>query len=99
VKRRQSPHTDWCARDHRCNLAEHRAPSLTIHLDGGGVADLTRVKTASGREHADIVLRVPLADSNPAARRQLAALLADTRAMVGRAGALARPRPASPTKG
>ncbi|WP_326549919.1 hypothetical protein [Micromonospora sp. NBC_01813] len=93
MKRRQSPHTDWCARDHRCNLAEHRAPSLTIHLDGGGVAVLTRVKSASGREHADVTLSVPLADSNLAARRQLAGLLADTRTMVGRVAALARPRP------
>ncbi|MDG4768510.1 hypothetical protein O7632_31110 [Solwaraspora sp. WMMD406] len=93
MKRRPTPHTDWCARDHRCNLAEHRAPSLTIHLDGGGVAVLTRVKTATGREHADVTLRVPLANSNPAARRQLAGLLADTRTMVRRALPLARPNP------
>jgi hypothetical protein len=93
VKRRQSPHTDWCARDHRCNLAEHRAPSLTIHLDGGGVG------VGQGHAQRDVGVFVSGGgfdageDRDPAARRQLAALLADTRTMIGRAGALARPKP------
>ena len=78
-------HTSWCARDHRCNLGEHRSDSILVDLPGHGRAVLTRVKTSGGREHAEIRLRVALAPAEPTARRQLARLLVDLRHTVIRA--------------
>jgi hypothetical protein len=87
------PHTDWCARDHRCNLGEHRSPSILVDLPGHARAVLTRVRTTAGREHAEIRVRIALADTEPTARRQLAALLVDLRQLVTRAAVTGRPRP------
>lgn len=78
------PHTDWCAKDHRCNLAEHRSPDIVIDLPGHGRAVLTRVR-AQGREHAEVRIRVALAGAEPAARRQLRSVLDDLRALLVRA--------------
>jgi hypothetical protein len=86
-------HTPWCAKDHRCNLGEHRSPSMLVDLPGHGRAVLTRVKAADGREYAEIRLRVALATGEPAARRQLARLLVGLRHTVTRAVAAARPAP------
>nr|MDT0661917.1 hypothetical protein [Micromonospora sp. DSM 115978] len=92
MKRRPTPHTGWCARDHRCNLGEHRAEDIVIDLPGHGRAALTRVRTDSG-DHAEIRLRLALAGSDTAARRQLAVILTDLRALVTRAALAARPAP------
>jgi hypothetical protein len=86
-------HTDWCARDHRCNLAEHRSAEILVDLPGHARAVLTRVRTATGRDHAEIRIRVALAPIEPAARRQLAGLLGDVRHTVTRAAVAGRPRP------
>ncbi|WP_405100820.1 hypothetical protein [Micromonospora sp. NBC_01412] len=86
-------HTDWCGRDHRCNLGEHRSAEIVVDLPGHGRAVLVRVRTTAGRDHAEIRLRVALAPAEPAARRQLAGLLADLRHVVTRAALAARPAP------
>jgi hypothetical protein len=86
-------HTDWCARDHRCNLGEHRSAPILVDLPGHGRAVLTRVRADTGREHAEIRVRVALAATEPAARRQLASLLTDLRQAVTRAALAGRPRP------
>lgn len=84
-KRQQSPHTDWCARDHRCNLAEHRSEEIVVDLGQYGRAVLTRVRTASGHEHAELRARIVLHGNESAARTQLAGALADARALLTRA--------------
>ncbi|KXK61077.1 hypothetical protein AWW66_15330 [Micromonospora rosaria] len=88
---RRAGHTDWCGRDHRCNLGEHRSDELVVDLPGRARAVLVRVRTAAGRDHAEIRLRVALAPTEVAARRQLVGLLADVRQAVTRAGIAARP--------
>lgn len=85
-------HTGWCARDHRCNLTEHRSAEILVDIPGAR-AVLTRVRTATGRDHAEIRIRVALAPAEPAARRQLLGLLGDVRHTVTRAAVAARPRP------
>ncbi|TDC81268.1 hypothetical protein E1193_15255 [Micromonospora sp. KC606] len=86
-------HTDFCARDHRCNLNEHRSAEIVVDLPGHARAVLVRVRASDGREHAEIRVRVALADVDPAARRQLGTLLAGLRDLVTRAAAVRRPRP------
>lgn len=74
--RRTAPaHTDWCARDHRCNLAEHRSPEMIVDLPGHGRAVVTRVRAADGREHAEIRARIALHSTDTGARWQLSGLL------------------------
>ncbi|MEO3747144.1 hypothetical protein [Plantactinospora sp. B5E13] len=90
---RHPAHTDWCAADHRCNLGEHRSSTILVDLPGHGRAVLTRVRTTTGREHAEIRVRVALAATEPAARRQLTRLLTDLRQVVTRAALAGRPRP------
>ncbi|MEE6260190.1 hypothetical protein [Plantactinospora sonchi] len=94
MKRRPTRHTAWCARDHRCNLGEHRSEDLVVDLPGHGRAVLTRVTATGGTGQAEIRLRVALADTEPAARRQLTAMLTDLRALVTRAALAGRPAPA-----
>ncbi|MFF3868007.1 hypothetical protein [Micromonospora sp. NPDC001898] len=91
-RRTADGHTGWCARDHRCNLTEHRSPEILVDLPGAR-AVLTRVRTAAGRDHAEIRVRVALAVIEPAARRQLAGLLVDVRHTVTRAAVAAHPCP------
>ncbi|MFF3865054.1 hypothetical protein [Micromonospora sp. NPDC001898] len=86
-------HTEWCGRDHRCNLGEHRSAEIVVDLPGHARAVLVRVRASDGRDHAEIRVRVALADVDPAARRQLGTLLADLRDLVTRAAAVRRPRP------
>ncbi|RGC66404.1 hypothetical protein C5N14_23695 [Micromonospora sp. MW-13] len=86
-------HTGWCARDHRCNLGEHRSDEILVDLPGHARAVLVRVRASDGREHAEIRVRVALADVDPAARRQLGTLLAGLRDLVTRAAAIRRPCP------
>lgn len=82
---RSARHTDWCARDHRCNLGEHRSDEIVVDLPARARAVLVRARTATGRDHADIRIRVALAPTEPAARRQLTGLLGDLRHTVTRA--------------
>ncbi|WP_405101478.1 hypothetical protein [Micromonospora sp. NBC_01412] len=93
MTRRAAGHTGWCGRDHRCNLGEHRSEEIVVDLAGRGRAVLVRVRTAAGREHAEVRVRVALAPGEVAARRQLAGLLGDLRHAVTRAALAARPRP------
>lgn len=90
---RRNAHPDWCPQDHRCGLAEHRSEDILVDLPGYGRAVLTRVRAADGREHAELRLRVALAPAEPAARRQLAAILTSARDLVTRAAAIGSPRP------
>ncbi|MEV4466364.1 hypothetical protein AB0J51_22420 [Micromonospora echinofusca] len=89
----QAGHTAWCGRDHRCNLGEHRSEEIVVDVAGHARAVLVRVRTAAGREHAEVRVRVALAPGEIAARRQLVGLLGDVRQAVTRAAVAARPRP------
>jgi len=83
LHRTQTPHTDWCAQDHRCNLAEHRSEPTVVTVPGAGSLILTRVRGATGREHAEVRLSIALVDNEPAARGQLTALLTHLRTLIG----------------
>ena len=68
-----TPHTAWCASDHRCGIAEHRSPDIvTGHL--GGRAVVTRVR-AGDIEYAEIRARIPLHGTETGARWQVATTL------------------------
>ncbi|MEU7170090.1 hypothetical protein ABZ949_01200 [Micromonospora tulbaghiae] len=90
---RRNGHTNWCGRDHRCGLGEHRSDEIVVDIPGHARAVLVRVRTAAGREHAEVRVRVALAAGELAARRQLVGLLGDLRQAVTRAAIAARPRP------
>ncbi|MFI7247271.1 hypothetical protein [Micromonospora chalcea] len=92
-RRRPDDHTPWCGRDHRCGLGEHRSPEIVVDIPGHARAVLVRVRTATGREHAEVRVRVALAPGELSARRQLVGLLGDLREAVTRAAITARPRP------
>ncbi|WP_433530369.1 hypothetical protein ACQPYA_30090 [Micromonospora sp. CA-263727] len=92
MTRRPAGHTDWCGRDHRCNLNEHRSDEIVIDIPGQARAVLIRVRTAAGRDHAEIRVRVALAPTEVAARRQLVGLLGDLRQAVNRAAITGQPR-------
>jgi len=68
-----TPHTAWFARDHRCNLAEHRSPDL-IADSVGGRAVITRVR-AGTVEYAEIRARIPLHHTDTGARWQIGTAL------------------------
>ncbi|GIJ07304.1 hypothetical protein ACFFMR_11725 [Micromonospora andamanensis] len=93
MTRRPAGHTDWCGRDHRCNLGEHRSDEIVVDIPGRARAVLVRVRTSTGRDHAEIRVRVALAPGELAARRQLVGLLDDLRHTVTRAAIAGRPRP------
>jgi hypothetical protein len=67
-------HVDWCAGGTSCELGEHRSHPHTIGLPGAGRIVITRVRTASGREHAEVRLTLSLAGEESQARGQLALL-------------------------
>ncbi|MGC5378538.1 hypothetical protein ACPXB1_08705 [Micromonospora sp. DT68] len=92
-RRTRDGHTEWCGKDHRCNLGEHRSDDIVVDVAGRSRAVLVRVRTAAGREHAEVRVRVALAPTEVAARRQLVGLLGDLRHAVTRAAITARPRP------
>ena len=71
--RAETPHTDWCARDHRCGVAEHRSADITAD-EIGGRAWLTRVRSGD-REYIEIRARIPLHSNEKVARWQLATAL------------------------
>jgi hypothetical protein len=72
---RATDHTDWCARDHRCNLGEHRAMPVTLAANDRGRIVLTRLRAADGRHHVEIRMRITLAASERLARAHLARIL------------------------
>jgi hypothetical protein len=75
-------HPAWCARGHRCGLGEHRSAPIVADLPGHIRAVLVRVHTNDGSDHADIRIRAALHPIEPAARRQLATLLAGLTQLV-----------------
>ncbi|MET7945219.1 hypothetical protein [Micromonospora sp. NPDC005324] len=93
MNRRAAGHTDWCGKDHRCGLGEHRSDEIVVDVAGRSRAVLVRVRSATGREHAEVRVRVALAPSELAARRQMLGLLSDLRETVTRAAVAGRPRP------
>ncbi|WP_433208078.1 hypothetical protein ACQP00_42610 [Dactylosporangium sp. CS-047395] len=78
-------HPDWCAQGHRCGLGEHRAEPIVINVPALGRVVLTRVLGTNGRQHAEVRLRLALADAEPAARRQLRGLAHDLTTVIERA--------------
>ncbi|MCG5464860.1 hypothetical protein MED01_003120 [Micromonospora sp. MED01] len=92
-RRARDGHTEWCGKGHRCGLGEHRSEEIVVDVAGRSRAVLVRVRTAAGREHAEVRVRVALAPSELAARRQLVGLLGDLRHAVTQAAITARPRP------
>jgi hypothetical protein len=90
-----TPHTAWCAGDHRCNLAEHRSDEIVIDLPGHGRAVLTRIRDGQGREYGEIRARIALAPAEPCARHQLHDALTDLRALITRAARTAYRRTAA----
>jgi len=90
VRRRPTPHTEWCGRDHRCNLAEHRSEEIVVNLPGYGRAVLTRVVGGGGHEYGEIRARIALDTDEYAARMQLRTALTDLRGLLSRAAQLTR---------
>ncbi|WP_432980970.1 hypothetical protein [Dactylosporangium sp. CA-233914] len=78
-------HTAWCAGGHRCQLGEHRADQLLVDIPGAGRVVLTRVRSAGGRDYAEVRATVALTGPEPAARRQLGALIDNLAAVLRRA--------------
>ncbi|BCJ44703.1 hypothetical protein GCM10010168_15160 [Actinoplanes ianthinogenes] len=72
-RRVETPHTDWCTRDHRCGVNEHRSADIIADA-AGGRAIITRVRAADV-DYAEIRIRVPLSRSESAAREQLGTAL------------------------
>lgn len=73
LTRTETPHTEWCARDHTCGIDTHRArPVVTAR--GSGRAVMTRTR-AGDVEYAEVVIRIPLHRRPDVARAQLATLL------------------------
>jgi hypothetical protein len=85
-------HPDWCAQGAGCALGEHRAvPVAVMTLDATGApvatGELTRIADPSGRELAEIRLRVALPSGDKAALRHLVAALAELHTVVNRLAA------------
>ncbi|MCU7724575.1 hypothetical protein ODJ79_12680 [Actinoplanes sp. KI2] len=74
--RAETPHTDWCARGHRCGLIEHRSTDTIVKLPGHGEFIVTRVLGRDGFEYAEIRGLVRLHTTDAGARWQLRQLLA-----------------------
>jgi hypothetical protein len=86
LRREPTEHTSWCARDHRCGVAEHRSADLIA--DGvGGRAVITRIR-AGNVEYAEVRMRIPLSRSESTARRQLAAILELARRLLATVAAI-----------
>jgi hypothetical protein len=79
------PHAAWCSGDYRCGLGEHRSHPHIAAVPGAGRVVITRVRAASGREHAEVRLTVELSGDEPRARGQLLALMRGLVLAVSRA--------------
>ncbi|WP_433299682.1 hypothetical protein ACQP2F_00465 [Actinoplanes sp. CA-030573] len=73
LRRERTPHTEWCARDHRCGLDEHRGPGLIADAVGGR-AVVTRVR-AGDVDYVEVTARIRLHSTEIGARWQVAATL------------------------
>ncbi|UQU67533.1 hypothetical protein COUCH_15225 [Couchioplanes caeruleus] len=73
LTRQTTHHTDWCTRDHRCGVNEHRAAPV-VTARGSGRSVMTRVR-AGETEYAEVLIRIPLSRRPDTARTQLATLL------------------------
>jgi hypothetical protein len=82
ASRRPGQHPDWCARDHRCNLGEHRAEPVTLDAGNRGVMVLTRVRAADGSQHVEVRTRIILAAGEVRARAHLARILIQLDALL-----------------
>lgn len=76
-------HTSWCAGGHRCALGEHRAEPHTITSPGAGSATITRIRTVSGVEYAEIRLRITLPYNEMDARTRLTSVVTFLRTLIG----------------
>ena len=91
LHRAETPHTDWCARDHRCGVAEHRSADI-VAADIGGRAWIICVRV-DDREYAEIRARIPLHSNESVARWQLATALEIMRELVATVAARLAPLP------
>lgn len=78
-------HAAWCTGDRRCGLGEHRSAPHIANVLGAGRVVITRVRAASGREYAEVLLTVELAGDEPRARGQLLRLMRGLAVAVSRA--------------
>jgi hypothetical protein len=62
-------HPEWCARDHRCGLGEHRSEPVAWRTEYGTLV-ATRVRDAGGREWLETRTVVRLARDERRARTQ-----------------------------
>jgi hypothetical protein len=77
-------HTDWCAGGHLCNLGEHRAAPVSVHVHGVGRFVLTRIRGQDGRQYVEVRVAVALPRHEGYARLQLVRLMHGlTRALAG----------------
>jgi hypothetical protein len=81
MKRHPTAHTTWCARDHRCNLGEHRADVIVIDAAGTRPTN-TPEPSANATEHAEVRLTARLDTNEPTARDQVATLLTELPALL-----------------
>ena len=93
IQRVETPHTDWCTRDHRCGVNEHRSADITADA-AGGRAVITRVR-AEAIDYAEIRIRVPLSRHEATAREQLGTALHLCRDLLAAVAAI---RPAALTR-
>ena len=91
IQRAETPHTNWCTRDHRCGVTLHQAPDLIADGPLGGRAVITRVRAADV-DYAEIRIRVPLHRSEATARHQLGTVLHLCRELLATVAAI---RPAA----
>lgn len=80
IRREQTAHTNWCARNHTCGVVEHRSPNI-IADEIGGRAVLTRVR-AGGVEYVEARIRIPLHSTDAGARWQLSTALRHMRELL-----------------
>ncbi|MBT8225442.1 MAG: hypothetical protein HKP61_21890 [Dactylosporangium sp.] len=66
---------DWCARGHHCGLGEHRAHPTRLDLPHVGSLVLTRVRSATGHQYAEIRANLRLTPHEPHARHQIGTVL------------------------
>ena len=91
IQRAETPHTQWCARDHRCGVDVHRSAELIADGPLGGRAVMTRVQAADV-DYAEIRIRVPISRSEGVARRRLGLALHLCRELLAAVAAI---RPAA----